>query len=340
MPQFRDLIDEISSISDNIKENLKPLVQKLADEIGKNLYRLDIQNISKISGIHNPTEKDVATIINVLRKKHGWAFGKSSLYLYIQPEYKTTIVTEHSQPERIDAILKDPERRAELEEKIKEAKRREQPAKPIITKARIEDMEKYTWDCWMAEELAMLAIKMEHDHKEKHEDKLCKDYSKRTKMVRDSRFATDINAYEAIIMAVNSTQSLKNAISGEWEFKTVWEVKDDEEKCRECIKDQCRNGKCKHECHRVVRPMTTKGLKYAIKTNDDLHALDKQIQRLSEIENDICKIGKILLENPKTKKLLQSAGVKKMLYNHIDRDECLQCDLYMEKFPNFFDSWK
>jgi hypothetical protein len=192
----------------------------------------------------------------------------------------------------------------------------------------------------MAEELAMLAIKMEHDHKEKHEDKLCKDYSKRTKMVRDSRFATDINAYEAIIMAVNSTQSLKNAISGEWEFKTVWEVKDDEEKCRECIKDQCRNGKCKHECHRVVRPMTTKGLKYAIKTNDDLHALDKQIQRLSEIENDICKIGKILLENPKTKKLLQSAGVKKMLYNHIDRDECLQCDLYMEKFPNFFDSWK
>ena len=340
MPQFRDLIDEISSISDNIKEDLKPLVQKLADEIGKNLHRLDIQNISQMAGVYNPTEKDVATIMNGLRKKHGWAFGKSSLYLYIQPEYKTTIVTEHSQPERIDAILKDPERRAELEERIKEAKRREQPAKPIITKARIEDMEKYTWDCWMAEELAMLAIKMEHDHKEKHEDKLCKDYSKRTKMVRDSRFATDINAYEAIIMAVNSTQSLKNAISGEWEFKTVWEVKDDEEKCRECIKDQCRNGKCKHECHRVVRPMTTKGLKYAIKTNDDLHALDKQIQRLSEIENDICKIGKILLENPKTKKLLSTVGVKRMIFNHIDRDECLQCDLYMEKFPHFFDSWK
>ena len=340
-PYFRDLIDEISSMSDNVKQNLKPLIQKLADEIGNNLHRSDIQNISKMCGVENPGKKDVATIINALRKKHEWSFGKTTLYNYVQEDYKTKLVsTEYSQPQRIEAILRDPERRAELEEKIKEAKRKDQPAKPIITKARIGDMEKYTWDCWMAEELAMLAIKMETDHKEKHDDKLCKEYAKRTKMVRDSRFATDINAYEAIIMAVNSTQSLKNAISGEWEFKTVWEVKDDEDKCRECIKDQCRGIKCKHECHRVVRPMTTKGLKYAIKTNEDLKELDSQIQRLSTIENDICKIGKILLENPKTKKLLQKAGVKRMLYNHIERDECLQCDLYMEKNPKFFDSWQ
>lgn len=340
MSDFRDLIDKISGISDSVKKDLKPLVQKLADEIGNNLHRSDIQNIARMEGIDTPEKTDVVNIINKLRKKYEWSFGQTALYSYIQPEYRSKVSKEYTKPERIEAILKDPERRAELEERIKDIKRSEQPAKDIITKARVEDMEKYTWDCWVAEELAMLAIKMEKEHKEKHEDKLCKEYAKRAKMVRDSRFATDSNAYEAIILAVNSTQSLKNAISGEWEFKTVWEVKNDEDKCRECIKDQCRKTNCKHECHRVVRPMTTKGLKYAIKTNDDLKALDSQINRLTSIDNDICRIGKMLLENPKTKKLLGVSGIKKMMFNHIDRDECLQCDLYMDKHPQFFDNWK
>jgi len=171
----------------------------------------------------------------------------------------------------------------------------------------------------------------------KHEDKLCKEYAKRAKMVRDSRFATDSNSYDAIILACNSTQSLKNAISGEWEFKTIWEVKDDEDKCRECIKDQCRAEKCNHECHRVIRPMTTKGLKYAIKTNEDLNNLDQQVKRLMTLNNDICKIGKMLLENPKTKKLLGKVEIKKLMYSHIEKDDCLQCDLFLEKNPKFFD---
>ena len=43
--------------------------------------------------------------------------------------------------------------------------------------------------------------------------------------------------------------------------------------------------------------MTTKGLKYAIKTNDDLKDLDKRIKYLVEVDNDICRMGKMLLLN-------------------------------------------
>mgnify|MGYP007090454909 CR=1 FL=1 len=69
---------------------------------------------------------------------------------------------------------------------------------------------------------------MENEHNAKdekghhlcqHEDKLCKEYAKRIKMVRDSRFATDANSYDAILLGSNCSQSLKNSISGEWEFK-------------------------------------------------------------------------------------------------------------------------
>jgi len=335
--EAKDLIDKISSISDTVKTEIKPLIRSLADNLARNITKPDIVNMAKIEGIGQPTELDIARILNRLRIKYGWAFGKTALYSYVQSKYKKAEVeTDYVQPVRVnDNYIA--EHYEELEEKIKQYKKEHTPAKDIITKARLDTMEKYTWNCHVAEELAMIAIKMEHEH-DKHDDTLCKDYAKRAKMVRDSRFATDANSYEAIILACNSTQSLKNAISGEWEFKTLWEVHEDMDKCRECIHENCRAEKCNHECHRVVRPMTTKGLKYAIKTNDDLHNLDLQIKRLTSIGNDICRIGKIILENPKTQKLLGSAACKRLIYSHIEKDECLQCDLFLEKTPGFFDN--
>jgi hypothetical protein len=335
--EAQNLIDKISKISDSVKKDIKPLVQKLAKNLADNIDSHEIKNMAKIEGITDPETKDVARILNRLRKKYNWSFGKTALYTYIQPEYK------EGDPEKVyDAPVRVNESYIEthideLKEKIKEYERKNTPAKDIITKARIPDMEKYTWKCHTAEELAMLAIKMENEHEEKHEDKLCKEYCKRVKMVRDSRFATDANSYDAILLGANSTQSLKNSISGEWEFKTVWEVKEDEEKCRECIHENCRAEKCKHECHRVVRPMTTKGLKYAIKTNDDLKELDKRIKYLVEVDNDICRMGKMLLQNPKTKKQLGIAAIKRLIYAHIEKEECMQCDVFLDKNPTFLD---
>lgn len=348
--EAQDLIDRISSISDTVKKEIRPLVQKLANNIAVNIKTPEIINMAKLEGVENPTEKDVARILNRLREKYNWAFGKTSLYSYIQSEYKNTENPgkEYDDPVRIKAILKDPERLKELKDEIKKYERSLTPAKPILTKDMIREGEKYSWNCHLAEELAMIAKKMEDEHSavndkgeslHQHDDTLCKEYAKRAKMVRDSRFATNANAYEAIVCACNTTQSLKNAISGEWEFKTFWEILDDMKDCRECIHENCEADKCNHECHRVVRPMTTKGLKYAIKTNDDLKNLDEQIKRLQTLDNDICKIGKILLENPKTRKLVGPKEIKKLLYAHIEKDECLQCDLFLEKNPNFFDTF-
>ena len=344
--EAKQLIDRISSISDNVKKDLKPLVQKLAKNIGDNIDKAEIKNLAALEGIKDPEIKDVASIMNRLRKKYEWSFGKTALYSYIQKEYMDSKVKEYEKPVRLnDNYIES--HIDELKEKIRDYERKNTPAKDIITKARQQDIEKYeTWNCHMAGELAALAVKMENEHNAKdkhgnhlcqHEDKLCKDYAKRIKMVRDSRFATDANSYDAILLGANSTQSLKNSISGEWEFKTVWEIRDDEDDCRECIHENCRSEKCKHECHRVVRPMTTKGLKYAIKTNEDLKELDKRIKYLVEVDNDICRMGKMLLQNPKSKKQLGIAAIKRLIYAHIEKEECTQCDLFLNKNPTFLD---
>lgn len=339
------LIDEISKISDHIKKDIKPLVQRLAKNIADNLKSAEIINLAKLQGIEDPQPTDVVHIIERLRKKYEWSFGRTSLFNYIQKEYKTTLVEEYAKPVRVNDNYIETHI-DELKDKIKDWEKKHTPAKDIITKARVEDMEKYTWRCHLAEELAMLAIKLEKEHMAEdqngnflaqHEDKLCADYAKRAKRVRDSRFATNTNAYEAIILACNVSDSLKNSISGEYSFKTVWEVRDDEDKCRECIQEKCRSESCKHECHRVVRPMTTKGLKYAIKTDEDLSELDAHIKRLAEIGNDICGFGKIILENPKAKKKLGIPAMKRVIYAHIEKDECFQCDHFLEKNPTFFD---
>lgn len=336
-PERLNIINEISKISDGVNKNLKPLIQKLANNIAENINKPDVINMAAIEGIKNIQLTDVAAIVNRLRKNYGWAFGKTALYTYIQPEYKKTEVEEYA---KNNVRLSDKyveEHYDEVKDMLKRAKEKNLPSKDIISKAIVSDMEKYDWDCWFAQEIAFLAIKLEKEHLTKHDEALCKEYCKRAKTTRDARFATDMNSYEAIILAMNSAQSLKNAISGEWEFKTFWEVLEDMGRCRECYDMQsCKQTKCKHECHRVVRPMTTKGLKYAIKTNDKLREWDSQVKRLVETNNDMCRVGKIILDNPKTKKLLGEVEMRRMINAHIERDECFACELFLEKNPQFF----
>jgi len=337
LSERKDILDKLAQASDVIK-NKKGLILKLGDNLAKTLDTPYIKTLAKNVGINEPEKRHISTLIKRLREKHFPNISSNWIQQCLPSEYKEYQKDEPTTESKVIRLnLENEEQREELREKIKQYDREHTPAKDIIPKIRVKDIEKYTWECHLAEELAMLAVKMEKEH-HTHEDKLCKDYAKRAKMVRDSRFATNSNNYEAIVVACNTTDSLKNAISGEYEFKTVWEVREDEEKCRECLgHGQCKAEGCTHECHRVVRPMTTKGLKYAIKTNDDLKELDEHIKRLQKMDNDICKIGKILLENPLTKKKLGKTETKKLIYAHIEKDDCLQCDLFLEKNPGFFD---
>jgi hypothetical protein len=336
----KDILDKLAKASDIIKDK-KGLIKQLAKNIEKSLDTQYIKVLASNAGIDNPEKKDISALIKRLKDSHFPTFSDRYVSECLSEEYKRDYAGRVEDTSKVIRWnVSNDDQREQMEQEIKDYKKSNSPAKAIITKARKEDMEKYTWKCHTANELALLAIKMEEDHEEKHQDVLCKEYAKRAKMVRDSRFATDANSYEAIILACNSTQSLKNSIKGEWEFKTVWEIKEDEKKCRECILDQCEKERCRHECHRVVRPMTTKGLKYAIKTNEDLSNLDQHIKRLETLNNDICRIGKMLIENPKSKKLLGATAIKRLIYSHIEKDECLNCDMFLEKHVDFFDTFK
>ncbi len=337
LEERKDLIDKLAQVSDVIKDK-KGLVKALALNLSKTLDTPYIKTLAKNIGIKDPKLDDISSIIIRLREKHFPNISQRWIQECLDKTYKkSTGPQDVTESKVIRLNLENEEQREKLREDIKEYDRKHTPAKDIIPKIRAADIEKYTWNCHLAEELAMLAVKMEKEH-DKHEDKLCKEYSKRAKMVRDSRFATNVNNYEAIVVACNTTDSLKHAISGEYGFKTVWEVREDESKCRECLGlKQCEAEGCRHECHRVVRPMTTKGLKYAIKTNEDLKELDEHIKRLEVMDNDICKMGKILLENPLTKKKLGTNAIKRLMYKHIEQDECLQCDMFLAKKPDFFE---
>ena len=74
--EAKQLIDRISSISDNVKKDLKPLVQKLAKNIGDNIDKAEIKNLAALEGIKDPEIKDVASIMNRLRKKYEWSLAK------------------------------------------------------------------------------------------------------------------------------------------------------------------------------------------------------------------------------------------------------------------------
>ena len=333
----KEILDNLAKVSDTIRDK-KGLIKALASNLSQSLDTPYIKTIARNIGIEEPEKKDISTIIKRLREKHFPNISDRWIQECLDPIYKRNKGPEQTTESKVIRLnLENEEQRENLREQIKQFDREHTPSKDIIPKIRSSEIEKYTWKCHLAEELAMLAVKMEKEHST-HEDKLCKDYAKRAKMVRDSRFATNSNNYEAIIVACNTTDSLKHAISGEYGFKTVWEVRDDEEKCRECLGlEQCKAEGCRHECHRVIRPMTTKGLKYAIKTNKDLTELDEHIKRLAVMDNDICKIGKILLENPLTKAKLGKVEIKKLMYSHIEKDECLQCDMFLNKNPKFFD---
>ena len=140
--EAKELIDRISSISDNVKKDLKPLVQKLAKNIGDNIDKAEIKNLAALEGIKDPEIKDVASIMNRLRKKYEWSFGKTALYSYIQKEYMDSKVKEYEKPVRInDNYIES--HIDELKEKIRDYERKNTPAKDIITKARQQDIEKY-----------------------------------------------------------------------------------------------------------------------------------------------------------------------------------------------------
>ena len=339
------VINEIKHFEKDIKPVVKAKILELAYiyeeaiEEKNTIVLTKIKNIKERNTNEEPSVKDIALLINKLREDNFKMISQSWLYKILPEKYRHLYKKEEVKLDEISDkdlyVMKD-----DLLRRIKDMERG--PSQDIKVKETKEDIEKYNFECFVAGELAKLAIKMEKDHKEKHDPKLCTKISKHVKSARDSRFATTQMEYEALIVACNSTTSLAHVVEGEYGFKTRWEIEEDEKNCRLCRdKLECVATKCKCTCHDVVKPMTTKGLKFAINSNKALKELDDRMKQImNEDWSDICPFGKILLKNPKIDKYMKNSSKKKIIASHIEKDNCNQCESFLEDNPNFFDTGK
>ena len=334
-------LQSIKMFSATHRQAIKPILISLAKIYEEGIIDKNPYLLSKIKSTLATSEEistqDIANFINKLKKKHFNNVSTSWIYEILPEKYKKKVNYQHliSSDDINQASLYS--MLPEIKERIKKMERGEDyKSRDIKIKEKTEELENYDWKCYIAQELAKLSIKLEKNH-DKHDASLCAKFAKRVKTARDARFATDLQSYEAIVVACGSFKSLNNVAEGEWEFKEFWTIYDDMKNCKECLSlEDCAAHKCKHICHKVVKPMTTKGLKYAIKTNEWLSDLDKQMKNIMKYDNDLCAIAKILFENPKTNKYLNTHDKKDILARHIKNTDCFQCQDFLEGKPDFF----
>jgi len=342
------IISDIKTLVGSANTKLKPKVLELAKEYEVAINEQNPFLVGKIKRLKEAsdqrkndekvTPQDIALLLNKIREEHFETLSQSWLYRVLPDKFKhkykekEKLINADEISEKNLYVIKD-----DILRRIRDMDRG--LSKDIKIKETKDALEQYAnWDCYVAAELAKLAIKMEKEHKEKHDKSICAKVSKHVRTARDGRFATPLMDYEAMIVASNATTSLAHVVEGQWEFKSRWEIEEDEKNCRECLDPiQCRAEKCKHVCHRVVKPMTTKGLKFAINSDSYLKELDNEMKKLMNDDwSDLCPFAKILLKNQRMDKYLKPYDKKKILASHIDKDECPQCESFIDDHPNFF----
>jgi len=344
-----ELINRIKHIAEIEKVQLKPLILQLADHLaeGIKVNRPDViaklktilaQDTEKPRGQDEINIKLVSQLIKKIKSQNFPSVSDNWIMKVLPAKYKEearNIVVEqmiHSEnitDENLYRIKDDIKNRIRSMETIG-------PSKDIKVKETVPSIERYTWNCHVAQELARLAIKMEKEH-ETHDDSYCKDSAKAIKMARDLRFATTYSRYQALVIASEHTRSLANVSEGEWNVLTRWEVEQNEKNCTECLsRDQCASTQCNHVCHQVVKELTTKGVKWAIRTNDKLKDLQKGMRRLATDSDDLCEMMKAVFKNPHTTSKLNEGDKKNLMAKHLDIDVCDQCLLFTSDHPDFF----
>lgn len=336
-----NIINEINDISKSTSGKLKPLVEKLAENIANTLDRPEVKNWAKNEGIDNPEKKDVAKIIERLKKRNEWAFSTNTLYRYIPQRYKNIYKDGESQenkPVRLtDDFLKANEEI--IIERLKELNKG--PAKDIKIKIRKDEVDLNGWNNELSLELVLLAKKINDEYK-KEDEEMIKEIAERVRMARDARFATTWAHYEGIVAAISASKSLTKAIEDEKYPLNRDEIMRNESNCSECY---C-NGPPKHECknchcHRTVQEMTTKGLKWALKHNKKLGEFDEHFKRIGNMDHeDLCPHIKTMFTNPNMDKHLSYDDKLNMLSSHIEREQCIRCEMFRDEHPDFFKEGK
>ncbi len=354
----KDLITEITTITKNPK--LKPLIVKLSNLIADGLKegKPEAINQSKMAlgnSIRYSKDlgnlKNVSKIVKMLKEKYFPTVSDKWIEQCIPEEYKETRNPKEVEPTVDIEDITDKqliEQGAELQRRYKKLLDHG-PAKDIKIKKSVEGIKNHEFLSETGNMLSEIIQNIEKDIQTAMDNKdevkleklksIDKEIAKRLRTIADRRFATDELKYEAIILASSTYDSLNNSTKGETEILPRWEVFDRETKCRKCFGDLsgCRAEKCNCACHETVKHLTTKGLKWAKNHNPELAKLDKHIEKLAEWSDDICSIGKVILRNPHTGDYMKPLDRKKLLYSHIEKDKCEECEFFLDEHPNFFE---
>ena len=345
--ETKDIIGDIAKITK--QPMLKPLILKLADHVAKGLTLRTPEaiNQSKMaqgnSNRHANTPEallHVSKIVKMLKAKYFPTVSDRWIQECMPAEYKEPQSTQEKKvdlSEISDAQLID--EGADIQRRIKKLQDHGPAQEPKIKKT-LEGIKSHKFACDLSAVMAEILENIEKDYLTgKLTDDLVKQLVRRFRTVADKRYAVDECKYEAILLACSTVDSLNNSTKYETEILTRWQMFDREQKCLKCNKNinNCRATRCKCACHESVKRLTTKGLKWAIEHNPHLKKLDDNLEKLSEWEDNICAIGKVILRNPHTADFMSKTDRKRILFDHIEKDKCTTCEMYIQEHPDFFD---
>jgi hypothetical protein len=334
--EIEDNIKELISLDNKTKK--KDVIKRLAKNLETAIKQDDPRIINLLQLLEKPKQLDsVVDLIKWIIKDKQLDIGDTTLYDSLDDKYKKEREkTGEAKIVRLsDNFIK--EHTDELLERIKTLNKG--AAKDIKIKIKKDTIDLQGWNSLISLELVELAKKI--DETEETDKELEKEIAERLRMVRDARFATTWSRYEAIVAAVNTTKSLTNAIDEEYVPLKREIIINNEHNCDECYCDGEPKNSCKCHCHRTTQDMTTKGLKWAVKHNKRLGEFDEHMKRIGNTDHDdICPAIKTLFTNPNMDKHLSSSDKMNLLTKHIEKEQCIRCEMFLDDHPEFFKSDK
>ncbi len=342
------IIGDIKKIENVEKVVLKELVLELATHLEQGIIEKRPEVIAKLNtilakdsirvrGKDGITVSMVSLLIKKIKNDNFPSLSLSWIEKVLPDKYKEVrvheIVEKMILPEEIsDGNLL--QMAGELKKRIRKIQNLG-PAKEIKVKQNQEDLEEFVWSCPMAHELVKLAIKSENEHELEHSQDYCEKSAHQIRMTRDKRFTTTFSRYHAIVVQAEHTRSLANLAGAEVEVLSRWQVADNEANCRECLDmSSCRASKCNHGCHQFKKKLTTKGINWAMRENEELKTLKNSMERLSIDSNDMCEMMRLIFINNNIK--MTQGDKKTIMATHMKVDDCHQCVGYEMNNPNFF----
>lgn len=328
------LIRELVNIDKRDHTLKKDKIRELSELLAKAIREKNPRILNQLKIIGEPEEeKSILALLKWYRDKYNLSFSTNYIRKCISKKYIRQISGKGESPiiRLSDNYIRD--NLEEIQERIK--KITQGKAQDIKIKLKKDTIDMQGWKSLIALELVLLAKKIEED--ENIDKDLEKEIADRIRMVRDGRFATTWSHYEAIIAAAETTKSLTHAIAEEFRPLTIDEIDKNQKNCRECYCDGMPKNKCNCHCHRTTQEMTTKGLKWAIKHNKKLGEFDERYKRIGNTDrDDLCPHIKTLFTNPNMDKHLSQDDKLNLLTKHIETENCIRCQIFLDEHPEFF----